>query len=98
MLNFIQVPQNTTGGSYSFYRTGSQRVRRDESYQPQQQYYEPPTTTTTEAPPRIIYRQYGYVCEITVSVTYCEIGVDCDQNGKDLNNFNRYRRKLELAL
>jgi hypothetical protein len=87
------VPQNSTGGSFSFYRTGSQRVRRDQpqqSYQPYQQYYEPTTTTTTEAPPRIHYRQYGYVCEITVLVTYCEIGTECDATGKTLDNQKRY--------
>jgi hypothetical protein len=44
---------------------------------------EPPNDPPPQ-PPKIIYRQFGYVCEITVSLDICYIGKDCDENGRPL--------------
>jgi hypothetical protein len=54
-----------------------------------------PTYTTTaayEAPPRVIYRKFGYVCEIITSQRYCRVGVQCDENGNRLKK-NRFVHK-----
>jgi hypothetical protein len=42
------------------------------------------TAATYEAPPRVIKRQFGYVCKIIVSRSYCLIGTQCDQFGNPL--------------
>jgi len=54
----------------------------------------PPVTSYTtvasyEAPPRVIYRKFGYVCETLTSQKYCIVGTSCDQYGRKLKK-NRY--------
>jgi hypothetical protein len=76
-------PRRPTKHQSSFTSTSSQS-----SYAPpaQSSYAAPPSyeAPSYEPPPRVIYRKFGYVCEITVSETYCLIGKECDKNGNRL--------------
>ncbi len=51
------------------------------------------TPASSEAPPRVIQRKFGYVCEIIVSRRYCIIGEDCDEFGNKLKK-NRYKKMV----
>ena len=81
---------NTT---QSYFRIGRRDIHNSNNRLVRQSYYAPPPppTTTTEAPPRVVYRQYGYVCEILVSIDVCYIGSQCDENGNDLKSKNRFK-------
>ena len=66
------------------------------SYNPQSESYSTPSSnglTSTyqevsadEKPPRIVNRTFGYICRITLSNFYCQVGTECDKNGNKLLN------------
>jgi hypothetical protein len=55
-------------------------VAQSSSYGAPPPSYDPPT----EKPVRVVYRKFGYVCEVEISREICRIGTECDQNGNPL--------------
>ena len=64
------------------------------SYNPQSESYSTPSSNgltssyqevpADEKPPRIVNRTFGYICRITLSNFYCQVGTECDKNGNKL--------------